>query len=171
MERHLGRFAGILLLSGAQPLPGLSFPDEVEDIPDPEAFCGAGPMAGILAGLNACSTDWLAVLPIDQPFFDPRNFLPALEQSAATDEVLGFLDSTGREQWVPGLFHRRLKPAVQVSLEADQRSLGQFVRGVPHRFLPVVHGLDGSPDGFTNLNTPEQAAAAGFQWPATASTD
>lgn len=139
---------------------------------DPEPFHGCGPLAGLFTGLRHSRADWLALLPVDCPFFPAQAFFQALDQAESGDRVLGFLQQQGGEkQWLPGLYHRALISQVEKALKTEQLSLKRLVESVPHRFLPWSADLRemGVPvcqeRAFANLNTPEQAALVGFSRP------
>lgn len=159
-----------LMLLGA-PVSGPSLYGE-RSLADPEPFHGCGPLAGLLTGLRHSRSDWLALLPIDCPFFPAQAFLQAVDRAEPGDRALGFLQQqSGKEQWLPGLYHRALIPKVEKALKAEQLSLKRLVDSVSHRFLPwcAAHEDGGGPiceeRAFSNLNTPEQAALLGFNLP------
>jgi len=112
---------------------------------DPEAF--AGPLAGICAGLRACPSEWLAVVPCDAPL------LPL--------DLVGRLLAAGRgraaacvelETGVEPLFcvlRASLAPRLQTSLAAGERSAQAWLRSIA---AVAVSCADRS--AFSNINTP-----------------
>lgn len=120
-------------------------------------------MAGLLAGLQRCRTEWLALLPVDCPYFPPEAFAAAL-LDAGSARVVGWLDHGRRAQWLPGLYHKDLIGSLETSLAHNRLSLGRWVTAQDHLFLPWILPEVPAHDAFLNLNTPEQALAAGFAW-------
>lgn len=156
-------FEQLLLLSGPshKELPG------APGVPDPEPFAGRGPLAGLLAGLEAASHDWLALLPLDQPYFPPEAFRMALARHScsASPRAIGFLDPTGRRQWLPGLYHRKLRKPLRQALAGGVTRFGEWVETVQPTFIEWAELYSESVLAFCNLNSPEQAAAAGYRLP------
>ncbi len=159
-------FAEVLLLTGET---AKRWPEGGNSrvLVDPRPFAGQGPMAGLLAGLRESATDWLALMPIDNPLFPPEAFVEALLRVGLPDGsgsplALGFLDQGGHPRWLPGLYHRDLHPTLEEALGSGQLSLGRWVQSVNHVFLPWTHNKVSSERAFTNINTPEEAATLGF---------
>ena len=113
-----------------------------------------GPLAGILAGLRAASTPWLAVVPCDSPQLPP-DLVGRL--------ALGMADSRGavaqRDHGVDGL---RLEPVcclLSTTLADDlERYLadgGRKVEGwVARHAAPVRFDRPDDAQAFANVNTP-----------------
>lgn len=167
VERLATFFPHLLLLSGAyqRALLDLAHLSNLRVVPDPCAHAGKGPMAGLLAGLRCCSTEWLAVLPIDSPYFPPQAFDDALAL-VGQHRVLGWIDAEGKQQWLPGLYHRGLMSSLERSLEREALSLGRWVADQNPAYLPWTRSEMPAPRAFININTPAQAAASGFAMPA-----
>ena len=121
-------------------------PDASEDFP--------GPLAGILAGLRAASTPWLAVVPCDSPLLPPDLF-------ARLAHGLG--DARGavvqRDHGVDGL---RLEPVCCVLSTALADDLARYLAEDGRKVQPWIarHAtavlFDRPEDGtaFANVNTP-----------------
>lgn len=164
LERLAPFFAEVLLLTG-ETTKGRPAGGNSRVLVDPPAFAGQGPMAGLLSGLRECSTEWLALMPIDNPLFPPEAFIETLSRGPdgyRSPGALGFLDRDGHPRWLPGLYHRDLCPALEQALGSGQLSLGRWVQSINHAFLPWTHTEISSERAFTNLNTLEEAAALGF---------
>ncbi len=131
-------------------------------LPDPEPYVGKGPLAGLLAGLTSCRHPWLALLPIDCPFFPPEAYHQALRDCQEQTQMIGFRESLSqREQWLPGLYRKDLAERVERALSDEELSLGKFCRSVPHEFVDTeLRGLP--PEAFVNLNTPDEATEWSF---------
>jgi len=123
----------------------------------------AGPLAGILAGLdwaaeNAPQCDWLLSVPGDCPFL-PKDLLPRLEDARrAADTPLACARSGEWRHPVVGLW--------SVALRADLRRalLGEGLHKV--ELWTARHGVavadwpDAPVDPFFNVNTPQDVARA-----------
>ena len=123
----------------------------------------AGPLAGILAGLdwaaeNAPQCDWLLSVPGDCPFL-PKDLLPRLEDARrAADTPLACARSGEWRHPVVGLW--------SVPLRADLRRalLGEGLHKV--ELWTARHGVavadwpDAPVDPFFNVNTPQDVARA-----------
>ena len=121
-------------------------PDASEDFP--------GPLAGILAGLRAASTPWLAVVPCDSPLLPPDLF----ERLArGLGDVRGAV--VQRDHRAGGL---RLEPvccllatALADDLEAYLAEGGRRVEGwVARHATPVLFDGPNDAAAFANVNTP-----------------
>lgn len=157
VTRYEPFFSHIYLLSGDRGIDANVLNRPVSVVADPPEMSGQGPLVGLLAGLEACATEQLLLLPVDQPFFPLE-----MCQADPVEFARVFRDNEARLQWMGGTYHRRLIPLVRDYLQAGHRSLGGFVKSLGER-LEVKDCLQHQ--AFFNLNTPEEAAAAGFQRP------
>lgn len=101
----------------------------LEQLLDDPAWGDAGPLAGLLAGLEAASTEWLCVLACDMPRADADQ-LRALLARAVAEDLDACLLST--EQGVEPLFavyRRTCAPAVRTALAAGERRMTAFHAG------------------------------------------
>ena len=113
-----------------------------------------GPLAGILAGLRAASTPWLAVVPCDSPLLPPDLF----ERLArGLGDARGAVVQRGR-----GVDGPRLEPvccllatALADDLAAYLAEGGRKVEGwVARHATPVPFDGPGDAAAFANVNTP-----------------
>ena len=114
----------------------------------------AGPLAGLLAGLAPCTTDYLLSGPCDAPLLAPdyaRRMLAALREADARACVAH--DGT-RLQPVHLLLHRTLAADLHTALAAGQRKTLDWVLSLQ----PAVADLSDHPEQFLNMNTPEEQA-------------
>ena len=164
LERALARLgpqcAGMVINANGDPARFAAFRLAVV-ADDVEGF--AGPLAGILAGLdwleaNAPAVGWLASVPGDCPFL-PRNLVPRLHAARAAAGVpLACAKSGDWRHPVVGLW--------PVSLRADLRRavVSEGLRKI--EVWTARHGValaewPAEPvDPFFNVNTPEDAAQA-----------
>ncbi|TAK92149.1 MAG: molybdenum cofactor guanylyltransferase [Burkholderiaceae bacterium] len=106
-----------------------------------------GPLAGILAGLSACQTPWLQVIPCDTPAFPSdlvQQLLAAVRHQACTPVV------RGREQWTFTLLHRDCLLPLQQQFDQGVRTLGKALSALQLDLLPIE--AENRQD-FININT------------------
>ena len=118
----------------------------------------AGPLAGLLAGLDHCRTDWLATVPCDSPLF-PHDLVARLAAAAAgTGSLLALAATPGdgqpEVQPVFLLAHRSLRDDLYAALAEGERRMRRWA--ARHRPALVVFEDAGA---FANANTPEDLAA------------
>lgn len=115
-----------------------------------------GPLAGILRGLRAAPTAWIAVVPCDAPFF-PSDLVVRLAH--AVDSARAAVAKVeGKPQPVFCLLHTSLAADLAAALRAGQRTTGAWlarIGAVPVEFADAC--------SFANLNTTADFAAAA-QW-------
>ena len=111
-----------------------------------------GPLAGILAGLRAASTPWLAVVPCDSPRL-PVDLVARL--AAGLGDAPGAVVQRGRLEPVCCL----LSTALADDLARYLAEGGRKVEGwVALQAVPVVFDRGEDADAFANVNTPEDLA-------------
>ena len=124
----------------------------------------AGPLAGVLAGLEHMrEAAWVLSVPGDAPFL-PEDLVARLLEAAGGQEIAmaASPDETGRlrDHPVAALWRPSLAGALRAALEQEGlRKIAAFTER--YGCVRVSWGLDpvfGDP--FTNLNTPEDLAAA-----------
>jgi molybdenum cofactor guanylyltransferase len=123
----------------------------------------AGPLAGILAGLDwmsdhAVDASMLVTVPVDGPFF-PRDLVARLRPAAATQQVMiACARSGGRRHGVYGLWSPALRENLRDALLVKGiRKVDDWLAG--HR-VATVEWPDRPVDPFFNVNTPEDLAVA-----------
>lgn len=124
---------------------------------------GAGPLAGVLAGLRWAQlhrrgADVLAV-PTDTPFL-PDDLVVRLRAERGT-AALACVSSGGRLHPVIGLWPVALADALEASLRGGERRVEAWMKGQGLAEVAFDVGPDGDP--FANLNTPEDLASAETQ--------
>lgn len=119
-------------------------------------YADAGPLAGLHAGLAACTTDWLLTVPCDVPFV-PSDLCVRLGSAAAPDDRRARVPFDGEHHHyacvlLPGT---ALGP-VTAALEGGRHSL--------HGLLAEIGwlGVDFADQkrAFSNLNTPADVSGA-----------
>jgi len=137
-------------------------------LPDPPAALPheagrAGPLAGVLAGLEWVASEhlhcrWLLTVPADAPFL-PANLMARMAGHLHVDEpeVL-VLRHAGRLHPTIAVWSVRLVDDLRRALSAEHlRRMEAFVERHPHRLLDWPRG---GPDPFFNVNTPADLARA-----------
>lgn len=118
-----------------------------EVLTDPPGLEFAGPLAGMLAGLNALPADaWLLTAPCDCP--QPPADLAARLLAAARPHGLAFARA-GREHPAHALLHARMREPLAAHLQAGGCAVLGWMRSQPHG----VAQFDDE-TVFANLNTP-----------------
>ena len=122
----------------------------------------AGPLAGMLAGLQPCATPWLATVPCDTPGF-PGDLVARLAAAAACEGAEIAMAATGADGEAPdGVQPQPVFCLIRVDLRA---SLAAFVaeggRSIErwtarHRRVLVVFDDE---QAFFNANTPQDLRA------------
>jgi molybdenum cofactor guanylyltransferase len=117
-----------------------------------------GPLAGFLAGLEACETPWLLTVPCDAPLF-PTDLVERLAHAAAQAEADMAMASAGppeqaRSQPVFCLLKTSLRDSLARYLAGGERQVERWARSQRHA---VAHFDDAG--AFTNVNTLAELAA------------
>jgi molybdenum cofactor guanylyltransferase len=111
-----------------------------------------GPLAGLLAGLRAAKTPWLAAVPCDAPFL-PLDLVARLAASLGTSHAA--MACVGdRAEPVFCLLHVDLADDLAAALANGERRAESWLRGIgaaPAVFL--------QPENFANLNTLQELRA------------
>lgn len=106
-----------------------------------------GPLAGVLAAMDAVTTEWLMVVPCDTPHL-PANLVEGLWQAAQIADVpIAIAADTVRTHYTIMLVQTKLAPTLRDYLNSDARAV--------HRWQQAFHPAQALfPDGcFDNLNT------------------
>ena len=108
-----------------------------------------GPLAGLLAGLQAARTDWLLCVPCDAPCL-PLDLAARLAAAAGDADVV-FPVSAQEEQPTFCLLRPRLQQDLRTHLANGGRKLGAWLRGQAHCALPFEQPGDAA--AFFNANS------------------
>ncbi|WP_126445221.1 molybdenum cofactor guanylyltransferase MobA [Sulfuricystis multivorans] len=108
-----------------------------------------GPLAGIAAGLSACTTPWLAVVPCDCPTL-PVDLVPRLMAGIGPGSLAIAATSAGTQPTFL-LCRRDLLPTVEARLACGERKLMAWCRD---QGAVTVDFPDAA--AFRNLNTPDE---------------
>lgn len=133
---------------------GFDYP-VVADVPNAQQEAFAGPLAGLLAGLRACTTDWLATVPCDSPAF-PADLVACLSDAASANPCAHLIVARTPVQTHPVfmLVHRDMQQQLAAFLDSGERKLGFWQK---QNGAVMVEFPDEA--AFANLNTPDELAA------------
>lgn len=122
----------------------------------------AGPLAGMLAGLQQCSTPWLATVPCDTPGFPP-DLVARLAEAAAREDAQVAMAATRESGPDPGGVQRQpvfclIRTERLASLEAFVAEGGRKIDRwtAQQRCVQVVFD---DAQAFFNANTPQELRA------------
>ena len=165
LERVLDRLtpqcSGVILNANGDPgrFAFTRLPVVADDVP---GF--AGPLAGILAGLDWAAThapgvSWIASVPGDCPFL-PRDMVARLHAARATDrQPLACARSGEWRHPVVGLWPVALRADLRHALVAE--GLRKIEVWTGRHGIAIADWPTAPVDPFFNVNTPEDAAEAG----------
>lgn len=130
-----------------------------------DAIGGQGPLDGLAAALRWAPASWLLLVASDQPFLRGR-LLEALLAARQAGDDLVIARAEGRDQPMPGLYHRRILPAVEERLARGELALTALARpgsGLRVRLLAESTCRQADPElaSFQNLNRLEDLYALG----------
>ena len=112
---------------------------------DPPGHRGAGPLAGLLAGLRhrraEAGPGWLLLLACDGLAVDPAWLALLPEPRRAPASVFREAAAPRRFQPLPGRYHTDLEPAVAAALTRGERSFQRLLAGVPTHAVAAPPGL------------------------------
>jgi molybdopterin-guanine dinucleotide biosynthesis protein A len=128
-----------------------------------DRYRGAGPLAGLHAGLLMARCDLVLALATDMPFVNPAliRYLAELATSADVDAVVPQVPSpeTGQIGLEPlhAIYRRTCLPAIEGCLIADQRRVVSFLDRVRLRVVSSdeIRPHDPLFRSFANVNTPQ----------------
>jgi len=113
----------------------------------------AGPLAGMLAGLRAARTDWLATVPCDAPHFPSDLVAQLVAGIGSAHAAVASVD--GKAQPVFCLLHRSAADSLAPTLRANQRAAVHWLTTIGAQTVPFANAR-----AFANLNTAQDFAAA-----------
>ena len=94
-----------------------------------DAYPGAGPLAGLHAGLRHCQTPWLLALACDLPFLRAETLQALLAaRPEDTEQPVVACTPDGQRHPLCALYPRSLAPVAERLLEADRRAMHALLR-------------------------------------------
>lgn len=124
----------------AYPVPARIVLDTVAD---------GGPLAGLLAGLDAMATDWLLVVAADLPFVTSDELRSLVAGAGPSVDAVVAVDARGGRQPVCALYHRRVAAPARRQAARGQMALRPWLRTVEVREVAL------SAAALRNVNRPE----------------
>ncbi len=131
-----------------------------------DQYPGAGPLAGLHAGLTAARNELLFAVATDMPFVNRRLAYEVLNQCSGVDAALPRLIVAGQDQPQPeplfAAYRKTCLPAIEVALTAGRRRAVSFLADVKVRYVneDVLRRWDPELKSFRNVNTPADWASA-----------
>jgi molybdopterin-guanine dinucleotide biosynthesis protein A len=122
----------------------------------PDAVCGIGPVAGLVAGLKHCTRDWAVFMPVDVPLLRGEILSQMIETAKAADALAVVPAADGSLQPLCLVLHRTLKDALERQMLRGERKVMCALEGAAGSRLVQI-ALRGI-EQFANLNTPEDVA-------------
>lgn len=133
---------------------------------DPPAHRGMGPLAGILAGLEASSYGIVAVVACDLPFFSPElaSYMLEIQASEGVDAVVPAHDG-----WIEPLvavYTAACRLPMRGLLASGNRRVAELLSMVKVRYLPEAEYRRFGDTGrlFFNINSPGDLELARKLW-------
>ncbi|WP_395346151.1 molybdenum cofactor guanylyltransferase MobA [Variovorax sp. UC122_21] len=165
LQDHRGIPLALHALRRLQPQVGTAMLSANRNLPDYEAMGVpvwsdsiegyAGPLAGLLTGLEHARTDWLVTVPCDTPDFPPdlvdRLAEAAAGQGAEIAMAATHEDGELRAQPVFCLLRASLAPSLLAFLQAGERKFGKWT--AQHRMVQVAFD---DAAAFFNANTSDE---------------
>ena len=112
----------------------------------------AGPLAGLFAGLQEASSDWLLSAPCDSPLL-ANDYAERMHEAASSGQCDAVVAHDGRRlQPVFLLVNRRLRQSLGDFLARGERKIDLWLEEVSHQRVD----FSDHPDMFLNVNTPEE---------------
>jgi molybdopterin-guanine dinucleotide biosynthesis protein A len=132
-----------------------------------DGLADGGPLAGLLAGLEAARTEWVAVLACDMPRAGAGVLRELLARAAKDDLDACLLGIERGTQPMLAVYRASCAPAVRRALERGERRMVSFLDGTVAesggarrlRVAALPAGEIGAGEAALNLNTPEELAA------------
>lgn len=116
----------------------------------------AGPLAGLLAGLQHMTNQWLVSAPCDNPWL-PVDLVERMATAAnARQCLLAVAGCGGQLQPVYCLLHRSLRDSLSGYLAGGRHKVQEWIGQQAHCVVDFPDAHE-----FANINTPEQLAEAG----------
>ncbi len=128
-----------------------------------DAVPGAGPLAGLAAGLAALRSEWALLIACDMPFLVTDLLRYLADQRRAGDLAVVPLNAAGRPEPLCALYHQACLPALHAQLATGDYAMHAWLDRIASRRIPAadLRPYDPALRSFRNLNTPDDLADAG----------
>jgi molybdenum cofactor guanylyltransferase len=116
-------------------------------------YPGAGPLAGMHAGLEAARHPWVWVVACDLPDVEPALLELLTSMSDGVDAVVPIVG--GDKQGLCALYRRDLAPRIEALLQTNVRSVRALLEAIGVRYVDEgeLRRVDPELRSFRNLNT------------------
>ncbi len=118
---------------------------------------GVGPLGGIDAALQDSPTDWLLILPVDQPYLPASALGDWLNDAEGAAVETAWFTHPGGTEPLPLLLHRSLASAIGLALSRGERRVLPVIQAATARTLAAFRP---HADWFRNLNRPDDVESA-----------
>jgi molybdopterin-guanine dinucleotide biosynthesis protein A len=126
----------------------------------PDRFPDGGVLGGIATGVGAATHDRVLVVACDMPFLRAEVFRAMIEHADGVDAVVARIG--GEHQTLHALYTKACLAPIERALAAGKMRVISFFDDVRLRSLEEddLRAVDPELRSFTNVNTPEELAAA-----------
>jgi molybdopterin-guanine dinucleotide biosynthesis protein A len=129
-----------------------------------DVYPGAGPLAGLHAGILAARNDRVLAVATDMPFVDHQLVREMTAACRDADAVVPRLMAKGFEEPQPeplhAVYRKSCLPAIEAALTAGRRRMASFLQDIEVCYLDedLLRQFDPELKSFRNVNTPEEWA-------------
>jgi molybdopterin-guanine dinucleotide biosynthesis protein A len=110
-----------------------------------------GPLAGIHAGLEQATSEWVGFVPCDSPYL-VTDYVERFKAHMHSNAEILVAHDGDHQQPVFCMYHKRALPKLTSFLERGERKVRLLYKECAVHFI----NFDDAPQCFINLNTPEQ---------------
>ncbi len=110
---------------------------------------GAGPLAGLYAGLQTSETLLNIVLPTDTPYITDQILSKLCDKMEDHDAIVA-VDGNGKVHPLIGIYHKRITPIIKQQLLDEKYAVMRLLDSINTIYLNFSEV-----DAFTNINTKE----------------
>jgi molybdopterin-guanine dinucleotide biosynthesis protein A len=133
---------------------------------DPAEFAGMGPLAGLLAAIEAASHGVVLTVACDLPFFSPAlgAFMLALQADSAADVVIPMHDDLLEP--LCAVYSTACRAVIRQRLGAGRRKVASILPDLRVRYVPEeeYRSFGATEQLFFNINTAEDLTEAQARW-------
>ncbi|MBW4056999.1 MAG: molybdenum cofactor guanylyltransferase [Proteobacteria bacterium] len=122
-----------------------------------DIYSGAGPIAGLHAGLRASCTDRIFAAACDMPFLNAALIRLICQNFEGYDAVVP-LNCSGFREPLHALYAKSALNAMQQVIELGDKSIMNLLDRLKTKQIAndTFHSIHGADESFRNLNTPEE---------------
>lgn len=125
------------------------FPSSYNVITDEAPFIGHGPLAGILAGMNAIQAENYIILPCDMPLMEASVIEKLLTYH---EKNVTLVQENGQLQPLVSIWHHQMKQKIYRYLKSGNKKIKQFLTEIDPTIVDACLVTE-SPHIFMNVNT------------------